>query len=505
MNNLLYRRQFIFLNKASADFDDWGKHVIANQGITWYLYSHPDLFVYRGRNPNFELLLIGHILDPFKPEHDNKAIIDDLLLYGEFEELISGIDHYTGRFSIIYSDNKELKILHDATGFREIYYTFFNTVCCGSTPNLIAETCKIPKTNDQEIWSFYHSKEFSENDNTWVGYKTLFEGVFHLPPNHFLDLNNKQKFRFWPRKSLKRIDIESCAKECAEILKGTIQSSLIRYPIHIGITAGWDTRLILASTKDFKEKIFYYINDRSSKVSKSKDIEIATRLSKMFGFKLNTIKINESVDDNFRNSFLRNNVLAREKLLPVFYEIYKRNWQDTYTISGTMGNGLARIYMRLPQGSEINGTSVAVYANYGRLKYATSALDEWVSSVKSVCLESNINIMDLYQWEQDNAHWASLASSEQDIVREEIRPFNNRRLIEIIWSLDEKYRYQYNPIIYSKIIDILWKDVMKIPLNPSTKTYFYKLLRVLGIEREVYRYYKKRKFTKSLISLKRDY
>jgi len=111
----------------------------------------------------------------------------------------------------------------------------------------------------------------------------------------------------------------------------------------------------------------------------------------------------------------------------------------------------------------------------------------------------------LYQWEQDNAHWASLASSEQDIVREEIRPFNNRRLIEIIWSLDEKYRYQYNPIIYSKIIDILWKDVMKIPLNPSTKTYFYKLLRVLGIEREVYRYYKKRKFTKSLISLKRDY
>jgi hypothetical protein len=217
-------------------------------------------------------------------------------------------------------------------------------------------------------------------------------------------------------------------------------------------------------------------------------------ISKKLGFKLNIIETLQEVDPQFEKIFYDNNILSYNSLLPVFYEVYRRKWEDTYTVSGTMGNGLARVYMRLPKNVEITGENIARIVGFQNIPYAVRSLETWAADIKSQCKETNIDIMDLFEWEQDNANWASLASSEQDIVREEIRPFNNRKLIEMFWSLDPKYRYQYNPEIYKAIMKILWDDVSHFPFNPSRRTNIYSLLRFFGIERKVYKYYKNKKY-----------
>jgi hypothetical protein len=497
VENLKFKRQFLLLNQNMAVPAGWIKSEFQHQQSTWYLSNHPDLPVFRASGTAFQLIMAGYMLEPMHPEMDDQNVLDYLAQCADYERLIEMINRINGRFVLLVLEEKSLRILNDATGFREIYYYIDdNMKGCASTQNLLAETLGLKMTQNQDILDFFNSAEFAQNDRTWVGFDTLYDGIKQLCPNHWLDLQSGTLKRFWPVKVLDKIDIDACVEESALILKGTVHAAVNRYRVHVGITAGWDTRLILSCTKDFKDKIFYYINNRTPGQDVTRDIDIARRLSKRLNFPLHLIEIDETVDAGFKEIFFKNNVLAREKLLPVFYDIYKRNWLDTYTISGTMGNGLARIYMRIPKDFEVSGRNVAAFTGYGKLKYPVQALENWVEETKNLCERVGINIMDLYQWEQDNNHWASLASSEQDIVREEIRPFNNRHLLELFWSVKEKYRYQYNPAIYTRIMNYLWKDVTREPLNPSRQTRIYKLLRMIGIERVIYRHYKRRKFIK---------
>jgi len=500
-DNLIYRRQFILISKKIADFTDWRSETIILNNTKLYLYCHDDLEFQKGQNNFFQLYILGYLIDPYNPTYNNEDILSCLLKYKKFDAVINSINKYNGRFAIMYIEKNNIKIINDLTGFREVYYCFTDkSFACGSTPTLISKVLNISKTKNPDITGFFNSDAFKKTNNVWVGYKTLYDDILHLPPNHYLDWKKKQVTRFWPSIPLKTMDIKQCAYECAKIIKGTISGASKRYKIHMGLTAGWDTRLLLSATRENKDSIYYYINKPDVTPKILQDIKISQQLSEKLGFNLNILDIPHYVDKKFRDIYFRNNDLARESLLPVFFNAYQNKWDDTYTLSGTMGNGLARIYMPFPNNVEINGKNIAVFPKYHYQPYAVDALDNWAKEVKIICSDYNIDIMDLYQLEQENAHWASLSASEQDIVREEIRPFNTRYLVELFWSLEKKYRYQYYPIIYIKIMRILWKDVLNFPFNPSWKSSLYKLLRMLNIEQKVYYFYKKKKYIKLLNS-----
>ena len=108
----------------------------------------------------------------------------------------------------------------------------------------------------------------------------------------------------------------------------------------MGLTAGWDTRLLLSATRENKDSIYYYINKPDVTTKIIQDIKISQKLSDKLGFKLNILDIPNHVDKDFRDIYFRNSDLARKLLLPVFFNAYQNKWDDTYTLSGTMGNGL---------------------------------------------------------------------------------------------------------------------------------------------------------------------
>jgi hypothetical protein len=200
------------------------------------------------------------------------------------------------------------------------------------------------------------------------------------------------------------------------------------------------------------------------------------------------------IDESFQSVFYNNNILAHKKLLDVFYHAYKNSFDNAINITGTMGNGLARVYMRIPKRVKTNAETISKIIGYQNIDYIKKVLTIWLDDALDICNEYNINILDLYQMEQDNAHWGSLTASEQDIVREEMRPFNSRKLIYTFWSLEDKYRYQLNPVIYKKIIEKNWKQALSIPVNPSLRSNIIKILRFFNIEQPIYHLYKSLKF-----------
>jgi len=496
INDLIFCRQFLFTNIPVNCFSTFKNVVLSINNKNWYLYFHPKLNVLYDGNTWNQIILLGYIIDPFNPERTDKEILEMLLGLNSFELIIKETNNFCGRFVIIHSDNKSIKIFNDAVGFRTVYYHIKNNLnACGSTPDIIAYAHKLPLTSNKEIINFYNSEEFKKNDQIWIGKSTMYDNIYHLLPNHFLNFSNNVVKRFWPDfKIFFTANQKDKIKLCAEILQNTLLAASKRYKLHFGITAGWDTRLLFAASGRIKDSTFYYVNKSENFTLDHIDIKIPLLMAEKFGFKLNIIDINSNVNPVFEKIFFKNNILANKKLLPVFHEVYNRNITDSYTVTGVMGNGIARIYMRLPEDMEVNGKNLARFSNYQNLKYPVEALEEWITEVKDLCNENNIDIMDLYQWEQDNAHWATCSAIDQDIVRDEIVPFNNRKLISLFWSMKPSSRYQYNPVIYKKIIRLLWKDALNFPVNPSRKSHLFSILRFLGLEQKIYYYYKKRKF-----------
>jgi len=89
---------------------------------------------------------------------------------------------------------------------------------------------------------------------------------------------------------------------------------------------------------------------------------------------------------------------------------------------------------------------------YGDFNYVKQSIDEWLQDSLSL-RNMNYHIIDLFNWEQHFGNWGCLSGSEQDIVREELRPFNNRKLISIYNSLQDRYRYKDYPLVISKLLN----------------------------------------------------
>ena len=219
------------------------------------------------------------------------------------------------------------------------------------------------------------------------------------------------------------------------------------------------------------------------------DIVIPKKMAGKLGFKLHILDIDEKhIDPEFIEIFRKNNFRAHDKLLPVFYQSYKNGYEKTITVSGVLAEGTARMYSVSPvKKSQITGAIASYAVHFGRNEFAIRVLDDWLEETKALCEELKINVLDLYMTEQDAANWSALTASEQDIVRDEMRPFNSRALVSLFWSLPDKYRFNYNPRIYKSVISQLWKEVLDFPVNPSRKSLVYKLLSIIRMDRFVFR------------------
>lgn len=494
LDRLIFRRQFVLSNDILHDYSDWKRISVKQEKNNWNLLYHPDLEVTRCEDENLKLILIGYLIDPYHPKDSNRAILERIIKKSDFDEIIRSTFPFNGRFVILCFSGDACKAFSDPTGFREFFYFAENKkIWCGSTPNIIGQFVKLYPSENPDIIQFRNSEDFLKTESRWLGTETVYAGVYKLQPNFYLNLLTLSKKRFWPEKPIVNTDLNTLSRNIVTLLKGTIEAAVSRHKVHMGITAGWDTRLLLSASKDFRKDIYYYVN-KFSGLGNSNDIIISKKLADKFGLNFHILDIPAEVDPKFEEIFYQNNVLAHKKLLHIFYYGILNGFDDTVVITGASGNEILRAFEYLPKNIKVTGAVIAKKIGYKNQRYASDALDAWLEEALEVAQKNNIYIMDLYHMEQHIAHWGGLTASEQNIIREEIRPFNNREFIRLFWGFKSKYRYEYNPVMYTKLIRILWKDVLKVRINPSKKDFIYKPLRVLGIERFIYTLYRNMMF-----------
>lgn len=479
---LCFRRQFIMTRVRINGLADWQYLEIG----PYFLYAHPDIEVNQIHNSIKNMVVIGSLFDPFVPEKGNIDVIKDINdCVNNISDLFSCIKRYAGRFVLIYVDDKHSLIMNDALGLREVYYcTADNHVVCGSQPNLIIKFAspEIGITEDTDLLDFYNknSKNGKWNPSCkWIGDITYYQNVRHLLPNHYLHVKNHKAVRYWPKEPIKSLDLDEVVSRSCSFLQGALKAIAYRHPIMMAVTAGTDSRTLLAASKALKDKVYYFINDHGLGHDHP-DIAVPNIMCRKVGIKLHIHDVPKNVDQEFRRIFLDNAFFASDRILSSIYNVYFKKFSDKVNVLGIGEIGRSR-FGKEPK--NLQGYRLGYLLGHKKGKYILQEGQKILAELFPVGSEYGLNILTLLYWEQYLGNWGATGNSESDIAIEEINPFDSHFLYEILLGVDDRYSDYNNPIVFKAMIHNMWPELLDYPINPphTLKGKLTKTLKEIGI------------------------
>lgn len=453
-------------------------HQLLDIDQEYRLYSHIDLNVTRIIKGSRQLILMGDMFDFEDPRKGNGEILGDLMDLS-LDSLLRKSGDYAGRFVMIRSDENGMVLLHDATAARKVYFsnsggkTWF-----ASQQHLLAEVLDLQPTENPSKQAFYTSREFLDLNNSNLGNTTYYDDIEQLMSNHYFDVKRKESVRFWPREAPEKLSFGEVAEKCAVILTGHMKSIANRYKIMLPVTAGGDSRLLMSATREFRDEVFYYINQSKDMGNRHKDIKYPVRLFKKLGLEFNVLRLPEEIDPDFEEVYFRNNPLASRFFLPHIYNYYL-NYPDRVNLPGNVASAPWGVYHM--KGSRVTIDQLKRYYEVSAFEYAREYYTNWMNSLVEVCSACGLNVINLFYWEERINNWGNQISLDKDIAQEEFNPLNSRILNELFLSLPLKYNNEPDKKLHRKIIQDLWPELMMIPFNPTLKTATTMLLARLGL------------------------
>lgn len=441
------------------------------------LYAHIDLLVTSVSGNGSRLILLGDILDWEFPEKSNQDIAEEILT-PDFQALLEKTSRYAGRFVIIHIQNGVIRLMHDATACRKIYYYSGASYYCASQPHLLARVAGISKTTHTEKLKYYRSSAYKFLNNANIGDLTSYEPVFQVLPNHYLNLNDHSITRYWAKTIKCGITLNETADICARMLKGYMKSISLRYAIMLPVTAGKDSRTLLAATRDISGKVYYYINKENRMPVDSLDIVVPNKLINDLGLTFHIVDPYIKVDPDFSEVYFESNPDATEFYLPLIYNYYI-NFSDKVNLPGNFVASAYDMY-----GSYVKKITPKILGllNYvNKYNFAIDYYKRWLEGSWEFCRQYNINPLMLFYWEERLANWGTQVQIHKDIAQEDLIPYNSRQLIHYFFSIKPEYIDRPDFLFFKKIIGNLWCELLIAPTNPSRKNKVAKLIHRMGL------------------------
>lgn len=462
---LVYRRQFVLGPRPLLGFASW-KSVEIRDGIC--LTLHPDLNSLQIRSHDKSLTLLGYILDPLNQEADDSVVVKELLpqLCSESEPVksLQSINRFGGRWILIADNGTDIRLVSDALAQRQIYYTcpqVQGKTWCASQPGILASLLQLEP--GKEAADFVETQKNGGQAEYWFPNNlTPYDEIKLLLPNHYLDLISGRAQRFWPCDKLGQSSIRAAAEAGADLIRGMVASAANRFPLEVLITAGWDSRVVLAATKglDCGIRFFTFVSESSNVV----DVEVPAKLLPKLGRTHQTLRVPSSLDPTFKELYLRNVAAAHEVWAPIAQALYDFCRPSSLRVSGS-GSETVRQQFRPLISDGVTPEILARFA-HAQSRFATDAFARWLAGTPA---NRGLNLLDLFYWEQKCGQWLAIGQVEWDMIGESFAPFNCRELLAVLLSAKERYRVPPHYKLYRILIKCLWPAALSEPINPHKR------------------------------------
>jgi hypothetical protein len=463
----MFRNQYFVANFRPDTELDVRVHEFGNL----FVYALPDLGVSYARIGGTEILLLGYAIDPFAPEKDDDEIAAGLASAGSVQALIHQTQVLSGRFVIFYRKGETNIVFSDTLGHRQIYYyADADRLFLTSSPKVFLHVMNFDLRISNEKRQILQSEAFRRTENAWFGDDSLDDRLKKVIPNHYLDLKRlelrRKSFDIPPQ-----ISENSIRDLLAQVLTGGLGGAVRRYQVMQAVTAGIDSRLLLAASKNHRDEIQYYIFKRPSMSLDYPDIEIPLKLARKLDIDFRPLATEPLRDDfleAYKSEHIHPRILSKTQNIQYHY-FNNRRLGNVLDVKGNGAEVLRLFYGRARDAfaHSIGPETLLTLAGHPNNPYFSSKVAQWLSDAKAFSRQYGIPILDLFYWEQRMGNWGAEHGLEQDIAIEEFWPFNNAALFLNGLKIAQSKRGRPKYAFFIELMNDIWPDVLSEPINPK--------------------------------------
>lgn len=363
-----------------------------------------------------------------------------------------------GAFLLVTHDRLPRRIYLDPGGSLPIVFSPEDRIAAASAALFLDDASYAARFDH----GLYDAMIAHEGVGGWIsGTLTAHRGVHRLLPNHYLDLESWSAHRYWPRpedfKSWKRFD--DAVAVITDSLRDFTGAVCNEFRVAITLTAGFDSRLMLASARDVLSSCsFFTFTAPGSKI----DVDVSKRLAERFGLRHRVIPVweaNESErsiwDRTVGDCMVEKNRVTHPTLRMV----------DADAIMTGMYGELGRCRLYRQDLAEINSVAIDSRFVVSRLTLPSyppqlANLDEWFDGVAGL---PNSVILDLAFLELKFGSWGMGQHPLQNALKLHFFPFSQRDVLEAFMGVSPSEKGTEH--LFSACIDGLWPEISEIAVN----------------------------------------
>lgn len=453
-----YPRQFAALPHETSALEGWQHAVLG----TTHVYAHPTLQIV-GASDSLDVILLGFLLDPEHPELTDHDLLRAIAAAPGLADAVWQSSRLAGRYVLLIADQGQIYALNDPCGLRSIcYHTTDDGVYLASNPALLGRLTPIRSSAHA---TEYRNSTYARNElEPWIpSGETLYENVGHLVPNHYLELGRSNQVRYWPRSTLTVRSVDAAIPLAAALLEGHVRAAGNRFPLALPLTAGMDSRILLAAARYHTHDVFAYTLQYGKLTGTSPDIRIPRRILSSLHLEHHLIEADAAAPNWFMDAYREYVDLAHDYWGQIAWGLVRGYPRERICLKGNC----AEIYRNYYRHLRADPSPAAIAAEaFGDLGFAIDSVRRWMEAAHDACAATGIDALDLFYWEHRMGSWQARSQLEWDVAQESVTPYNHRPLLEVLlgvpWTDEDPTRARLS----HGIVRHLWPDLDRWPVNP---------------------------------------
>jgi hypothetical protein len=387
------------------------------------------------------------------------------------------VDALTGRFIAIHLGGSSPRLYQDVYGMLAAVFAP-SEECVASTGLAIPVS---PDTPFVPEWM--QATDIPYRKAMYPLGLTPRRGVRRLLPNHVLDLSTWRLERVWPRATFRQdADPAQVTPRVAEVVRKTMAGVRDVFPLQIPLTAGLDSRLLLACARQLLDGTVFFTADLGDEGG-WQDIVAAKAMARRFGLTHRLYPRRRARRRDLRTWAMRTGAETGEI----------RGWRACRTLSmqeanrasmtGFVGE-LARAYWwrRFTPATVV--TPELIIGRCDALRPVPEFLrraEEWLAGLPALNAVATIEMLYL---EQRGACWAGVVEyGELGASALRLPPLCRADLVRDLIRLPDEYRRQDR--VHLDLIASAWPELLEFPFNdaftlPPSRRRLYRVHATVG-------------------------
>ncbi|MFC4632478.1 hypothetical protein ACFO3O_01055 [Dokdonia ponticola] len=437
------------------------------------------------RKQNGTVTILGFIIDPNQPEAANQDIADTLAKSTSTTHLFKALELLTGKFALFYTSETHTMLLTDFFSERQLYYWKRDDYYyISSSDKLILDVLQLSPEISTEKKTLVDDPLFLNINEHWLlSEEDWDERIKKLIPNQYLDIrkNKTERLPIFVSNQLEEAEVLTAFKT---YLQNVMKAITLRYTsIYFPITAGYDSRLLLAASIQWKDNMKFYIFN-SGKTYVLRDVKIAKQIAKKFHLDFEEIKVPDmspAFKKEFASHFIVPRFLSKTRNIAWFKEHITT---PTVNISGGGGN-LKGVY---DEAAFTTIDDICKAIEYENIPIHKKALEKWRVEARPYAEQYNIPLNDLFFQELRMAKWAAKMYHEADITAVDYySPLNSRHIMYMAFlNIPAERRHKPASILFKTLTEDMLPGATQIPYNPKTwRDYIKSIIPYQRIKKQV--------------------